>query len=249
MAQPFDVGRLEPFGEAVPIAEQVGSYIDVGLFSPSSNGVLAYRNGSGLDYQLRWLDQQGRVLGTVAEPGRYNSIALSPDERRVAVSRTNPDNTPNWDVWLLDLGRNTSTRLTYDQVRATFPVWSADGSSVIFDSVHEGESNLYLKSANGNSSCSGIGFAFGSVIGVNLRENPLVRPRALCRAHIKARVGSLCICLSAERSSAPKPGKRDKDGRSSNSSRARYQEAPLRSSFTGIPPFLATTLGRSRNFC
>jgi eukaryotic-like serine/threonine-protein kinase len=149
MAQPFDARRLEPSGEAVPIAEQVGSYIDVGLFSASNNGVLVYKSGSGLDYQLRWLDQQGKVLGTVAEPGRYNSIALSPDGRRVAVSRTNPDNTPNWDVWLLDLGRNTSTRLTYDQVRATFPVWSADGSSVIFDSVHEGESNLYLKSANG----------------------------------------------------------------------------------------------------
>ena len=149
MAQPFDARRLEPSGEAVPIAEQVGSYIDVGLFSASTNGVLVYRGGAGLDYQLRWLDQQGKVLGTVAEPARYNSLALSPDGRRVAVSRTNPDNTPNWDVWLLDLGRNTSTRLTYDQVRATFPVWSADGSSVIFDSVHEGESNLYLKSANG----------------------------------------------------------------------------------------------------
>jgi eukaryotic-like serine/threonine-protein kinase len=149
MAQPFNARRLEPSGEAVPIAEQVGSYIDYGLFSASSNGVLVYRSGVGLDYQLRWLDQHGRVLGTVAEPGRYNSLALSPDGRRVAVSRTNPDNTPNWDVWLLDLGRNMSTRLTYDQVRATNPVWSADGSSVIFDSVHDGESNLYLKSANG----------------------------------------------------------------------------------------------------
>jgi eukaryotic-like serine/threonine-protein kinase len=149
MAQPFDARRLEPSSEAVPIAEQVGSYIDYGLFSASSNGVLVYRSGAGLDYQLRWLDQHGRVLGTVAEPGRYNSLALSPDGRRVAVSRTNPDNTPNWDLWLLDLGRNTSTRLTYDQVRATSPVWSADGGTVIFNSVHEGESNLYLKSANG----------------------------------------------------------------------------------------------------
>jgi hypothetical protein len=149
MAQPFDARRLEPSGEAVPIAEQVGSYIDYGLFSASTNGVLVYRSGSGLDYQLRWLDHQGKVLGTVAEPGRYNSLALSPDGKRLAVSRTNPDNTPNWDVWLLDLERNTSTRLTYDQVRATFPVWSADGSSVIFDAVRQGESNLYLKSANG----------------------------------------------------------------------------------------------------
>jgi eukaryotic-like serine/threonine-protein kinase len=149
MAQPFDAHRLEPSGEAVPIAELVGSYIDYGFFSASSNGVLVYRSRVGLDYELTWLDQQGRVLSTLAEPGGYNTLALSPDGRRVAVSRTNPDNTPNWDVWLLDVRRNTSTRFTHDQVRAKFAVWSADGSSVIFDSIRDGASNLYLKSASG----------------------------------------------------------------------------------------------------
>jgi eukaryotic-like serine/threonine-protein kinase len=149
MAQPFDAHRLGPSGEAVPVAEQVGSYIDYGLFSASSNGVLVYRSGAGQNYQLTWLDQQGRVLGTLAEPGPYNSMALSSDGRRVAVSRTNPENTANWDVWLLDVGRNTSTRLTYDQVRAVFPVWSADGSTVFFDSIRGGDVNLYLKLASG----------------------------------------------------------------------------------------------------
>ena len=149
MAQPFDARRLEPSGEAVPVAEKVGSFLDYGFFSASSNGVLVYRSGAGLDYQLTWLDRQGRVLAKVAEPGRYNSLALSPDGTRVAVSRTNPENTPNWDVWLLDVGRNTSTRLTYEQVRATFPVWSADGSTVFFDSIRGSEVNLYLKLASG----------------------------------------------------------------------------------------------------
>jgi eukaryotic-like serine/threonine-protein kinase len=149
MAQPFDVHRLEPSGVAVPVAEQVGSYLDYGLFSASDNGVLVYRTGAGQDFQLTWLNQQGRVLGTVAEPGRYNSMSLSPDGRRVAVSRTNAENTPNWDIWLLDVGRNTSTRLTYDQVRATFPVWSADGSGVIFDTEYAGVRTLYLKLASG----------------------------------------------------------------------------------------------------
>ena len=148
MAQPFDAHRLELFGAAVPIAKQVGSYLDYGFFSASSN-VLVYRGDAGQIYQLTWLDKQGKVLATVAEPDRYNSVALSPDGRRVAVSRTNPENTPNWDVWLLDVGRNTSTRLTYEQVRASSPVWSADGSSVIFDSVRAGEVNLYLKLASG----------------------------------------------------------------------------------------------------
>ncbi len=149
MAQPFDAHRLEPFGEAVPIAEHVGSYLDYGFFSASSNGVLVYRSDAGQIYQLTWLDQQGKLLATVAEPDRYNNMALSPDGRRVAVSRTDPENTPNWDVWLLDIGRNTSTRLTHEQVRATFPVWSADGSSIIFDSMRAGEVNLYLKLASG----------------------------------------------------------------------------------------------------
>jgi eukaryotic-like serine/threonine-protein kinase len=149
MAQPFDFHRLQLFGEAVPIAEHVGSYLDYGFFSASTNGVLAYRSDAGQIYQITWLDQQGKALATVAEPGRYNSIALSPNGRRVAVSRTNPDSAPNSDVWLLDVGRNTSTRLTYARVRDTFPVWSADGSSVIFNSIREGAGNLYLKLASG----------------------------------------------------------------------------------------------------
>jgi eukaryotic-like serine/threonine-protein kinase len=149
MAQPFDAHRLKLSGEAVQVAAQVGSFIDYGLFSASGNGVLVYRSAVGQNYQLTWLDRQGRLLGTVAEPGGYNSMALSPDGRRVAASRTNSENTPNWDVWLIDVGRHTSTRLTYDQVRATFPVWSADGSSVIFGSIHENETNLYLKLASG----------------------------------------------------------------------------------------------------
>jgi len=54
-----------------------------------------------------------------------------------------------------DIERNTSTRLTYDQVRATFPVWSADGSSVGFDSIHGGEVNLYISSWRAVQATSG----------------------------------------------------------------------------------------------
>jgi hypothetical protein len=48
-AQPFDPMRLELSGEAVPIADQVGSFapVNAGLFSISENGVLMYRIGPG----------------------------------------------------------------------------------------------------------------------------------------------------------------------------------------------------------
>src|SRR4051794_17468327 len=149
MEQRFDSDRMKFSGEAVQFAAQVGSFLDYGLFSASSNGVLVYRSAVGENYQLTWLDRQGRRLGTVTEPGGYNSVALSPDGRQVATSRTDPENTPHWDVWLLDVERNTSTRLTYEQVRATFPVWSADGSSVIFGRPHGNEVDLYRKLASG----------------------------------------------------------------------------------------------------
>ncbi|MEO7271948.1 MAG: hypothetical protein ABI211_08070 [Vicinamibacterales bacterium] len=42
-AQPFDPGRLQPSGEAVRIAEPVGSYLDGAFFSVSTNGVLVFR--------------------------------------------------------------------------------------------------------------------------------------------------------------------------------------------------------------
>lgn len=110
--------------------------------------MLVHRSGAGGDLELTWFDRQGKVLGAAGGPAHYNSIALSPDGTRVAVSRANPHNTPNWDVWVLDLARNTSTRLTYDQIRAASPIWSADGSSVIFTALRDGSDNFYRKPAS-----------------------------------------------------------------------------------------------------
>ena len=40
MAQPFDARQLELSGEPVTVAEQVGSFLEGGFFSASTNGVL-----------------------------------------------------------------------------------------------------------------------------------------------------------------------------------------------------------------
>jgi hypothetical protein len=54
MAQPFDPGRLETTGEAVPVAEQVDNNQGWTRWGVSSNGVLAYTSGAiGLE-QLTW---------------------------------------------------------------------------------------------------------------------------------------------------------------------------------------------------
>ena len=73
-------------------------------------------------------------MGTVGEPGLYGNLALSPDSTRVAVV-TNNSGADKTNIWLLDLSRGgASTRFTYGSAIDTNPVWSPDGSRIIFSS-------------------------------------------------------------------------------------------------------------------
>ena len=70
LAQPFDLRRLELAGEAVPLAEQVASYFNVGQFSASRSGALVYRSvGAAAGAKLTWFDRQGKTLGTPSDGG------------------------------------------------------------------------------------------------------------------------------------------------------------------------------------
>ena len=73
--------------------------------------------------------------------------ALSPDEKRVAWHR--PDQGGSDDLWLLDLGRATSSRFTFDPSEDVTPVWSPDGSRIAFASSRKGNHDLYEKPASG----------------------------------------------------------------------------------------------------
>jgi hypothetical protein len=160
MAKAFDARRLELAGEAVPIAKGV---TDIGqpLFSVSKTGVLAYRTGvvsSALPpNQLTWFDRAGKILGTLGEPGQYNTVALSPDGTRVAFSRNDPQaagggfgaRRGNTDIWLHEFSRGTSTRFTSDPGIDWMAVWSPDGSRIVFSSARDGPMNLYQKVSSG----------------------------------------------------------------------------------------------------
>ena len=158
MAQPFNVGRLELAGDAIPIAERVG--VGPGavgaLFSASTTGILAYRPGPGFGsgiLRLTWFDRQGKVLNAALDPGNYAAPALSPDGKQVAFTRIdNQGPGGNLDLWLYDTARGTSTRFTFDPAADAAPVWSPDGSRIAFASDRDGARNLYLKPATGAGS-------------------------------------------------------------------------------------------------
>ena len=153
VAQPFDAERLQLSGEPLPVAEQLGYYegFRIGDFSVSQNGALAY--GSGIVYpmaQLIWFDHEGKQLGSVGTAGHYTTPRFSPDQHRFAVGRMDP-RTAAKVIWLVEVTNGQSSRFTFDPSSADFPVWSPDGSRIVFATARDGPFNLYQKNVNGGT--------------------------------------------------------------------------------------------------
>jgi len=153
MTQPFDPVTSQTAGEAVPLGQRVDSYPAAyqsrALFSVSRNGVLVYSSGGGGGTQLTWFERSGKPLGTVGPPGEVNWPSISPDGKTVATFRNDPQ-TGVSDIWLHDLARSSSYRLTSHPKGASyFPMWSGDGSFVGFGSDWEGTTKLYRKGHRG----------------------------------------------------------------------------------------------------
>jgi dipeptidyl aminopeptidase/acylaminoacyl peptidase len=150
VAQRLDFAKLVLSGDPVHVADLVGN-IDgsfASAVSVSATGLLAYRSGTVGRRQLTWFDRSGKALGTMGAPEiSLRAPRLSPDGRRVAVYRTLQGNA---NIWLLDAVR--MTRFTSDASSDANPIWSPDGSRVVFSSSRKSHYDLYQKSSGGAGS-------------------------------------------------------------------------------------------------
>ena len=150
MAQAFDPKRLEVVGDSAPVAEQLvtGRANVFAAFSVSQNGVLAYRTGSLEETELTWFDRNGKREGTVGPRAEYSNPSLSRDGSRLAVDRVDPQVNTR-DLWVFDLPRGTSSRLTFDPADDQSSSWTYDGRSIFFSSDRKGPRDIYVKPASG----------------------------------------------------------------------------------------------------
>ena len=148
VAQGLDVAKGTLTGEPVTLAD--GVVVDASsrrsAVSVAATGLVAYRTGGAARRQLTWFDRSGKTLGTLGASDENNltTVRVSPDGQRAAVSRAVQG---NQDIWLLD-GTHTS-RLTFDAAYDSWPLWSPDGTQIVFTSLRKGAYDLYTKASSG----------------------------------------------------------------------------------------------------
>ena len=161
-AQAFDADDVELSGEAVRLADGL-PYAESGTaaFAVSHAGVVIYRNEpqrqatggaapgtagpSPPAPPLLWVSRNGRGE-RAAEPEGWTGVDLSPDGRRTAVHRHDPD---GGDVWIFEKGNGTPSRFTFDGAQDnSSAVWSPDSARIAFASQRNGKWGLYVKLAD-----------------------------------------------------------------------------------------------------
>ena len=149
LAQPWDEKRARLKGEPFKVVERVETARTwIRQFSVSDAGVLAYPSGVPRKRQLAWFDRTGRPVGTVGQPDLYQNPSLSPDGRKIAVGRPDPQS-GEYDIWLLEPARDMSTRITFHPLREGHAIWSPDGQRVAFISYRDGIANVFWKYSSG----------------------------------------------------------------------------------------------------
>jgi serine/threonine protein kinase/Tol biopolymer transport system component len=150
LARPFDARRLEFTGEPFSLSDKVGRDLNgtYSTFSVSDNGVLVFDpNLNRQRGQYLWKDRRGQPINSLDVPEGRFGFWLSPDEKRFIVARVEPQ-TITSDLWLYDVSGDNARRFTFDPANDFAPVWSPDGSSIVWASERDEKLNLYQKASS-----------------------------------------------------------------------------------------------------
>ncbi|MDH5198545.1 MAG: hypothetical protein OEY20_14985, partial [Gemmatimonadota bacterium] len=135
----------------VPVLEEVDAQSQLGYaaLTWSASGTLVYvqRRGPDIGNMIVRLTREGAAAPVdTAWVGAFNSLALSPDGRRLAVGSGIGT---GLNIWIKQLDRGPFTRLSFGNADRR-PVWSPDGRSVAFIRDTVGTSAVYARPVDGS---------------------------------------------------------------------------------------------------
>src|SRR5688572_3051745 len=102
--------------------------------------------------QLTIFDREGQALSRVASPDLWGRPALSPDGKRIAVSKADLDKETS-DVLILDVATGQGTKITTSVATegTQDPAWSPDGRFIAYVALRAGSFGLYRKAPTADS--------------------------------------------------------------------------------------------------
>jgi serine/threonine-protein kinase len=143
VAAPFDLERLEIGEPRVPVLADVMQSTGSGLAQMgfSEEGLLYYVQGGEWVARRRivWVDQQGKIEPLPLPTAPYSYPSLTPDGRRLAVTKfENGD----FQIWVHELGDERMTQLTFESSNFDSR-WTPDGNWLSFVSFRNGPYNIF----------------------------------------------------------------------------------------------------------
>jgi serine/threonine-protein kinase len=162
LAAPFDPSARRLTGAATSVVENVfdaGTITGAVHFDVSSSGTLAFVPRIGTALRLVWVDRQGREEPIPGELRPYRHPRVSPDGSRIVVEVEEPS---NLDVWVGDARRGAFSRLTNNPDVDSDPIWSPDGSRIVFTSVR-GATGIFAQAADGSGGATRVVEGTGGV--------------------------------------------------------------------------------------
>jgi serine/threonine-protein kinase len=155
-AAPFDVRKVARTGPQFPAFDGVSANSSAGgaQYAVSAEGTLVFLPGTAGSRKgpMSWATKDGKTTPLWTTPVDWSEPRFSPDGTRVATVINDGKQT---DIFVYEWSRDTATQLTFEPGTDRTPVWSPDGTRLVFASDRAkpgGPVNLYMMNADGTGS-------------------------------------------------------------------------------------------------
>ena len=150
LAARFDPAQGKLLGSALPVVEGVQMSASNGStqYDVSQTGTLVYVAGGMSEGNSRivMVARDGSEQEHFDVKLAVGEMKLSPDGRRLALRTFKA----NDDIHILDMASGTAPRFTFEGGDEQSPVWTPDGSRVIYSSARGAPASIYWKAADGS---------------------------------------------------------------------------------------------------
>jgi serine/threonine-protein kinase len=143
----LDADRATLTGDAVVVADSVGTVGPTSAFAVSLSGTVVHWPGLQDMTQLTWVRRDGTPDGTIGPVGSFVNVEISPDGRQVAADRWDPQPA----IWVMDVRRGTTTRETFGGAYESTPVWAPDSSRFVYAASSDLPPNVFQRRVGGGA--------------------------------------------------------------------------------------------------